>query len=79
VRRHDFDPFSFVFGLLIAGLGLLFLFGNRTAADIGPAWIWPFPVLLFGLLTVLYAVKRLRAVRPADEPALPVEHEPPGD
>jgi hypothetical protein len=63
VKRHDFDPFSFVFGLVLAGLGLYFLFGNGTAADIGPTWIWPFPVLLVGLTAVMYAVRRMRLER----------------
>jgi hypothetical protein len=52
-----------VFGLAVTALGLFFLLGNRTAADLGPTWIWPFPVLLVGLAAVIYAV---RAMRPSD-------------
>lgn len=93
MKPHDFDPFSFVFGLVFAGLGLYFLFGNGTAADIGPTWIWPFPVLLVGLTAVMYAVRRMRhedrtpdpdgedrelAPDGAVDPA-PVAYEPPED
>jgi hypothetical protein len=59
MKRHAFDPFSFVFGLAVTALGLYFLIGNRTAADIGATWIWPFPVLLVGLASVMYAVRRM--------------------
>lgn len=59
VKRHPFDPISFVLGLAFASLGLFFLFGDRSVADIGAQWIWPFPVLLVGLLVVLYAVRRM--------------------
>jgi len=60
MKRHAFDPFSFMFGLAVAALGLYFLVGNRTAADLGATWIWPFPVLLVGLASVMYAVRRMR-------------------
>jgi hypothetical protein len=92
MKRHPFDPFSFVFGLAVTALGLYFLVGNRTAADLGATWIWPFPVLLVGLASVIYAVRAMRHGDPAAElarrgselPADPDEaddprHEPPED
>jgi hypothetical protein len=60
MKRHALDPFSFVFGLAVAALGLYFLVGDRTAADLGATWIWPFPVLLVGLASVIYAVRAMR-------------------
>jgi hypothetical protein len=60
MKRHPFDPFSFVFGLAVTALGLYFLVGNRTAADLGATWIWPFPVLVVGLASVIYAVRAMR-------------------
>ena len=60
MKRHPFDPFSFVFGLAVTALGLYFLIGNRTAADLGATWIWPFPLLLVGLASVMYAVRAMR-------------------
>jgi len=65
MKRHAFDPFSFVFGLAVAALGLYFLVGNRTAADLGATWIWPFPVLLVGLASVIYAVRAMTQSDPA--------------
>ncbi len=67
VKRHPFDPISFVLGLAFASLGLFFLFGDRSVADIGAQWIWPFPVLLVGVLAVVYAVRRML---PPREPGL---------
>ncbi len=68
VKRHAFDPISFVLGLAFAALGLFFLVGDRSVADIGAQWIWPFPVLLVGLLAVISAVRRMIPVR--ESPAL---------
>jgi hypothetical protein len=65
MKRHAFDPFSFVFGLAVTSLGLYFLIGNRTAADLGATWIWPFPVLLVGLASVIYAVRAMLPNGPA--------------
>ena len=65
MKRHALDPFSFVFGLAVTALGLYFLVGNRTAADLGPTWIWPFPVLLVGLAAVIYAVRAMGRSDPA--------------
>lgn len=70
MTRHAFDPFSFVLGLVFALLGLFFLLGDRTAADLGPGWIWPVPVVVVGLLAILYGARALRPTRerePSDE------------
>ena len=67
MKRHAFDPFSFVLGLSFAALGLFFLIGDRTAADIGWDWMWPIPVVVLGLLFVISAGRRLM---PEREPAL---------
>ncbi len=75
------DPFSFVFGLLFALLGLFFLTGDRSVADIGTTWIWPVTILTLGLLMVLYAGKRIYSgmarAEATDEAATPeLENEP---
>lgn len=59
MKHHPFDPFSFVFGLAFAGLGLFFLIGERTAADIGWKWMWPLPLIVLGLLFVISAGRRM--------------------
>ena len=63
MKRHAFDPTSFVLGLAFAALGLFFLVGDRTAADIGWKWMWPVPVVLLGLLFVISATRRVMAQR----------------
>ena len=67
MKRHAFDPTSFVLGLAFAALGLFFLVGDRTAADIGWKWMWPIPVVLLGLLFVISATRRALAQRDVGE------------
>lgn len=58
MKRHEFDPISFVFGLLFAFLAVFVLTGN-TLADLWPTWALTLPAMTVGLLVVLYAVRRL--------------------
>jgi hypothetical protein len=74
MKRHAFDPTSFVLGLAFAALGLFFLIGDRTAADIGWDRMWPIPVLVLGLLLVISAGRRLM---PTEHPPDAPEDEPP--
>jgi len=55
MKRHEFDPTSFVLGLAFAALGLFFVVGDRTAADIGWKWMWPVPLVVLGVLWPLLA------------------------
>jgi cytochrome c-type biogenesis protein CcmH/NrfF len=50
-----------VLGLAFATLGLFFLVGDRTAADIGWEWMWPVPLVVLGLLFVISATRRVIA------------------
>lgn len=59
MKRHPFDPISFVLGLATAALGLFFVVGDRTAADIGWEWLWPIAVVVIGALFVMSAARRL--------------------
>jgi cytochrome c-type biogenesis protein CcmH/NrfF len=63
MKRHEFDPTSLVLGLAFAALGLFFLLGDRTAADIGWKWMWPVPLVLLGSLFVISATRRVMAQR----------------
>jgi hypothetical protein len=57
MRRHSFDIFSFVFGLVFVALGLAYLVNDgRWRFDAGP-WVWPV-VLLFGGAVVLLSTLR---------------------
>lgn len=64
MKRHAFDPVSFVFGLLFAFLAVFVLSGN-TLADLSPRWVWTLPAIAVGLLVVLYGVRRL-VISPVD-------------
>jgi hypothetical protein len=67
MKRHPFDPISFVLGLFVTSLGLLFVFGDRSAGEIGARWLWPFPVVLAGLVAVLAALRMIRRSGPSHE------------
>jgi hypothetical protein len=74
MKRHAFDPVSFVFGLLFAFLAVFVLTGN-TLADLYPLWVWTLPAMAVGLLVVLYGVRRLvtSAAGTGSEPDAPGE------
>ena len=79
MKRHEFDPTSFVLGLAFAALGLFFLLGDRTAADIGWKWMWPVPLILLGLLFVISATRRVMAPREVVPESADAEVEPPDE
>ena len=71
MKRHAFDPISFVFGLVFAFLAVFVLSGS-TLADLYPLWVWTLPAMAVGLLVVLYGVRRLLPPKsPVGEPAAP--------
>jgi hypothetical protein len=90
MRRHSFDPISFVFGLMFAVLGMAFVSGNVDLSNLHASWIWPLPLIALGLLMLFSARRRgEHASRPAEdgeptevveidaeatEPTEPVEH-----
>ena len=79
MKRHEFDPTSFVLGLAFAALGLFFLLGDRTAADIGWKWMWPVPLVLLGLLFVISATRRVMAQREMVPESADAEVDPPDE
>ncbi|MDP9341732.1 MAG: hypothetical protein M3Q23_06445 [Actinomycetota bacterium] len=58
MRRHEFDPISFVFGMIFAVLGLAFLSGRVDLGDLHLRWLWPVPLIAVGL--ALLATTRRR-------------------
>ena len=79
MKRHEFDPTSFVLGVAFAALGLFFLVGDRTAADIGWKWIWPVPLVVLGVLFVISATRRAVAQREVAAETLDADPEPPDE
>ncbi len=72
MRRHPFDPVSFILGVSAAAFGAFFLFGDASATDVGWDWIWPMPLIVLGLLFVVSAGRRMLPSREPD----PVEGDP---
>jgi len=58
MRRHTFDPISFVLGALFAAIGLTFLFGDADIGDFHLAVVWPLPLILIGLLMLITTIQR---------------------
>jgi hypothetical protein len=60
MRRHRFDPYSFVFGISFMVLSAVFL---NTAADLtdlaGAGWL-PLPAVVLGLLLLAFGLDRAR-------------------
>ena len=79
MKRHEFDPTSLVLGVAFAALGLFFLVGDRTAADIGWKWIWPVPLVVLGVLFVISATRRAVAQREVAAETLDADPEPPDE
>jgi len=75
MRRHPFDPLSFVLGALFVVIAGSFLPGTRSAADLSPAWFWVLPLLGVSLLVVLTGLRRAFG-RPGELPR-PEEGEEP--
>ena len=76
MKRHAFDPFSLVFGLLFAFLAVFVLSGNNLA-DLYPLWVWTLPAMALGLLVVLYGVRRLLPSGAEPDRAEPDDEAPP--
>lgn len=65
MRRHNFDPISFVSGALFAAIGLTFLFGDADIGDLHIAVVWPLPLIVIGILMLVSTVQRRNREAPA--------------
>src|SRR6266513_1796043 len=76
MKRHSFDPFSFVLGAFFLATGLVFTFGG-DASKLHVAWFWPVVLGVTGLGLMLLTLRSVRPERqavPAD--AIPLENDP---
>ncbi|KAA3639928.1 MAG: hypothetical protein DWP92_03965 [Armatimonadetes bacterium] len=60
MKRHAFDPISFIFGIVFVGLAVAGVASTTTDFDF-QAWIIPGAVLLFGVGLLLVALRGLRS------------------
>jgi hypothetical protein len=58
VKRHRFDPFSFVFGALFLVVGATFLFGGSGLTAARPVRMWPAATVVVGVTLAAWAVAR---------------------
>ena len=73
MRRHELDPLSLVFGLLLTAAGALFLSDNLEFTDLNGEWLWPVPLVIIGVVMLVSALTRRD-----DEPVFS-EPEPEGE
>lgn len=73
MKLHRFDALSFVAGLLITGLGLVFLVLPEPGdiidlvTDFG-SWFWPVVFIAIGVAVLTPLLTRRRAEEDPDEP-----------
>jgi hypothetical protein len=54
MRRHDFDPIAFAFGVLFTGSGILFMIGRFDLFN-RARWLWPGLLVLLGIAVLVGA------------------------
>ncbi len=59
MKRHRFDPLSFVAGLVFTLFGAMVLWGHVDLHALRPSALWAWPILIAGLLFSLYGARRL--------------------
>jgi branched-subunit amino acid permease len=58
MKRHDFDPLSFVFGLLFVAVGLPLLFSESGLAALEGRWVFPAFLIVAGAIVLATARRR---------------------
>jgi hypothetical protein len=67
MKRHRFDPYSLVFGVLFAGLGALLLDTDLDMGDLAGAGWLPLPAVAVGLILLALGLDRARSAPRAAE------------
>jgi hypothetical protein len=70
MRRHDFDPLSFVFGVLFFAGGALMVSGVTNVAPFTDPRVWPIVAIAAGVLFVIPALARARDAEERPAPAV---------
>ena len=58
MRRHELDPLSLVFGLMLTAAGALLLSANVEFTDLHGEWLWPVPLVIVGVVMLVSALTR---------------------
>jgi hypothetical protein len=59
MKRHRFDPFSFLFGAVFLTIGLTVATGGSGVDAVRPFRSWPTAVILTGMVLVVWTVSRV--------------------
>jgi hypothetical protein len=61
MKRHEFDPLAFVFGLVFLGFGLPLLFSESGLSALDSRWIFPAFLIVAGAIILATTRKRQRS------------------
>ncbi len=61
MKRHAFDPLSFVFGLLFVAIGVPLLFSESGLAALEGRWVFPAFLIVAGAIVLSSTRRRERA------------------
>jgi hypothetical protein len=65
MKRHRFDPFSFLFGAVFVTIGATFLFGASGSGEVRAVHVWPAAIVVVGLALVFWAIGRVLQPEPS--------------
>jgi hypothetical protein len=66
VRKHAFDPASFVLGLVLSGVALIYLVAEAQNRSVEGAWVLPLTLIGLGLAAVVAGLNRAFRREPAE-------------
>ena len=76
MKRHAFDPTSFLAGLVLGAIGLAYLLAEQADWDVDGRWVLPIALIGLGVAGVAGALGGLRRTGP-DDPTAGLSSHPP--
>lgn len=79
MRKHAFDATSFVLGLVVTGVAVIYLVAEVTDRSVDGAWVLPVALIGLGVAAVVAGVTRALRRDPATrtvEPETPTATDP---
>jgi hypothetical protein len=66
MKRHAFDPTSFVAGIVLGAVALAYLVAERTSWDVDGRWVLPVALIGLGVAGIAGALTGLRRTAEPD-------------
>lgn len=66
MKRHAFDPLSFLAGLVLGAIGLAYLLAEQAGWDVDSRWVLPLALIGLGVAGIAGALSGLRRDRGRD-------------